>query len=225
MVKIRQYQRKFYPKFRQNYFHIPFLKPKNKYKKPLLLNSIYIYNLPENILNDDILYKYEFLGQYGNIIKINIYNDYCYVKFYREYEVALSLLSLNNSIIHSNLVKVGFQKRGFNNDKTDFQISIEKTDLFKENIKKKLLQRSLDKRTIFPSPYEIYNKTEFIEYQIKMGYFNKNDNIFKFKEVEKSRFNFDLMTSNTEEQKIEQDSINDFDEINTLIMKEIKSKI
>jgi Holliday junction resolvase len=58
-----------------------------------------------------------------------------------------------------------------------------------------------------------------------MGYFNKNDNIFKFKEVEKSRFNFDLMTSNTEEQKIEQDSINDFDEINTLIMKEIKSKI
>ena len=97
--------------------------------------------------------------------------------------------------------------------------------MFKENIKKKLLQRSLDKRTIFPFPYEIYNKTEFIEYQIKMGYFNKNDNIFKFKEVEKSRFNFDLMTSNTEEQKIEQDSINDFDEINTLIMKEIKSKI
>jgi len=225
MVKIRQFQKKFYPKFRQNYFQIPFLKPKNKYKKPLLFNSIYIYNLPENILHDDILYKYEFLGQYGNIIKINIYNDYCFVKFSSEYEAALSLLSLYNSIIYSNLIKVGFQRRGFNNDKSDFQISIEKTDLFKENIKKKLMQRSLDKRTIFPSPYEIYNKTEFIEYQIKMGYFNKNDNIFKFKEVEKSRFNFDIMTSNTEEEKNEKESINDFDEINTLIMKEIKSNI
>ena len=97
--------------------------------------------------------------------------------------------------------------------------------LFIGNGVQKLLQRSLDKRTIFPSPYEIYNKTEFIEYQIKMGYFNKNDNIFKFKEVEKSRFNFDTITCNTEEEKIEKDSINDFDEINTLIMKEIKSNL
>ena len=136
MVKIRQYQRKFYPKFRQNYFHIPFLKPKNKYKKPLLLNSIYIYNLPENILNDDILYKYEFLGQYGNIIKINIYNDYCYVKFSSEYEAALSLLSLNNSIIYSNLVKVGFQKEVLILRKRTFKFLLKKLICLKKISKK-----------------------------------------------------------------------------------------
>ena len=248
MVKIK-YQRRFFPKNHSKYFHIPFLKQKyknnnnNNIKKKYShnLNSIYIYNLPENIINYDILYKYEYLGQYGNIIKIIIFSDCCYVKFSNEYEAAISLLSLNNSVIYSNLIKVGYYRKNnsayFNNfnlnfnlnynNKTDFEISIEKTDLFKENVKKKLFQNSLDKRTIFPSPYEIYNKTEFIEYQIKMGYFNvnKNNNIFKFKEVEKSRFNFDLITCNTEEEKIENDSIDDFEEINTLIMKEIKTKI
>jgi len=267
MVKIK-YQRRF--NNHSKYFHIPFLKQKynhnnnnnnNNNKKNFSqnqnknLNSIYIYNLPENLINYEILYKYEYLGQYGNIIKIIIFNDCCYVKFSNEYEAAISLLSLNNSVIYSNLIKVGYYRKNnnsayfnfnlnfnlnfnnnlnnlnlnFNNNfnkKSDFEISIEKTDLFNENIKKKLFQNSLDKRTIFPSPYEIYNKTEFIEYQIKMGYFNiKNNNIFKFKEVEKSRFNFDLITCNTEEEKIENDSIDDFDEINTLIMKEIKTKI
>ena len=78
MSKIIQYSKE----FKQKIIETPELSPskdKSKYRI-ITKNLVYIIGLSESIADKDILMKYEYLGQYGKILKIiinkkNAYNQ------------------------------------------------------------------------------------------------------------------------------------------------------
>ena len=84
-------------------------------------NLVYIIGLSSNIANKDKLNKYEYLGQYGNIIKIVVnknkaYNQNsphgpsysAYVTFSKASEASIAILSLDNKMIDNHLIRASF---------------------------------------------------------------------------------------------------------------------
>ena len=89
--------------------------------KIILKNLIYIIGLSSSIANKEILNKYEYLGQYGNIIKIVVnknkaYNQNsphgpsysAYVTFSKPSEASIAILSLDDTIIDNHLIRAIF---------------------------------------------------------------------------------------------------------------------
>ena len=84
-------------------------------------NLVYIIGLSENLSDKNKLEKYEYLGQYGKILKIiinkkrayNKNNKYgptysAYITYNDPYEASIAILSLNNIIIDNHLIRASF---------------------------------------------------------------------------------------------------------------------
>ena len=84
-------------------------------------NLVYIIGLSSSIANKEILNKYEYLGQYGNIIKIVVnknkaYNQNsphgpsysAYVTFSKPSEASIAILSLDDTMIDNHLIRASF---------------------------------------------------------------------------------------------------------------------
>ena len=87
----------------------------------ILKNRIYIIGLSSAIANKEILNKYEYLGQYGNIIQIVVNNNKAYnqnsphgpsysayVTFSKPSEASIAILSLDDTIIDNHLIRAIF---------------------------------------------------------------------------------------------------------------------
>ena len=84
-------------------------------------NLVYIIGLSSNIANKEKLNKYEFLGQYGSIVKIVVnknkaYNQNsihgpsysAYVTFSKPCEASIAILSLDDKMIDNHLIRASF---------------------------------------------------------------------------------------------------------------------
>ena len=84
-------------------------------------NLVYIIGLSSNIANKEKLGKYEFLGQYGSIVKIvvnknkayNQNNQYgpsfsAYVTFSKPCEASIAILSLDDKMIDNHLIRASY---------------------------------------------------------------------------------------------------------------------
>ena len=84
-------------------------------------NLVYIIGLSSNIAHKEKLNKYEYLGQYGTIIKIVVnrnkaYNlnsphgpSYsAYVTYSKPYEASIAILSLDDKMIDNHIIRASF---------------------------------------------------------------------------------------------------------------------
>ena len=84
-------------------------------------NLVYIIGLSSSLANKDKLNKYEYLGQYGTIVKIVVnknkaYNQNsphgpsysAYVTFSKPSEASIAILSLDDNIIDNHLIRASF---------------------------------------------------------------------------------------------------------------------
>ena len=84
-------------------------------------NLVYIIGLSSNIAHREKLSKYEYLGQYGTIIKIVVnrnkaYNQNsphgpsysAYVTYSKPYEASIAILSLDDKMIDNHLIRASF---------------------------------------------------------------------------------------------------------------------
>ena len=142
---------------------------------------IFIQNLPLNILDKSLLYRYEYLGQYGNIISISLFNNCAYVKFSSENEAAIALLSMNENYVYNNYIFVTFAEFNYNKnkdvylteddekiyEKNEILNCIKISNIFNEDVKNSLILQCKNKRTIFPSPDKIYLNENIMKYSKK----------------------------------------------------------
>ena len=142
---------------------------------------IFIQNLPLNILDKSLLYRYEYLGQYGNIISISLFNNCAYVKFSSENEAAIALLSMNENYVYNNYIFVTFAEFNYNKNKDVYLTEddekiyekneslncIKISNIFNEDVKNSLILQCKNKRTIFPSPDKIYLNENIMKYSKK----------------------------------------------------------
>ena len=84
-------------------------------------NLVYIIGLSESIADRDLLSKFEYLGQYGKILKIvinkkNGYHkngkygpSYCaYITYSKSSEASIAILSLDDTIVDNHLIRASF---------------------------------------------------------------------------------------------------------------------
>lgn len=142
---------------------------------------IFIQNLPLNILDKSLLYRYEYLGQYGNIISISLFNNCAYVKFSSENEAAIALLSMNENYVYNNYIFVTFAEFNYKKnkdvslteddekiyEKNEILNCINISNIFNEDVKNSLILQCKNKRTIFPSPDKIYLNENIMKYSKK----------------------------------------------------------
>lgn len=142
---------------------------------------IFIQNLPLNILDKSLLYRYEYLGQYGNIISISLFNNCAYVKFSSENEAAIALLSMNENYVYNNYIFVTFAEFNYKKnkdvslteddekiyEKNEILNCIKISNIFNEDVKNSLILQCKNKRTIFPSPDKIYLNENIMKYSKK----------------------------------------------------------
>ncbi len=154
---------------------------------------IFIQNLPLLVLDKSLLYRYEYLGQYGNIISISLFNNCAYVKFSSENEAAIAFLSMNENYVYNNYIIVTFAEFNYKknkdvsltedneniNQKNEILNCIKIANIFNEDIKKCLILQCKNKRTIFPSPDKIYLNDNIMKY-------SRNNSEIRIK----SRFDF-----------------------------------
>ncbi|CAL6011167.1 Transcriptional_repressor NOT4Hp [Hexamita inflata] len=74
--------------------------------------NLIIRGLSDDILDEQILRQYNFLGQYGTIVDMQISNRQCYVKFDTESQALDCALAINFSYFDSKLITLtfGYQK-------------------------------------------------------------------------------------------------------------------
>ena len=91
----------------------------NKYNTYFLCkNSIYLSNLPKNLLNKDILYQKKYLGQYGHInsmifVKNKNKEKSVIIQFDTVNQAALAILSLHNFEVEDKFLEVNYFKTKF----------------------------------------------------------------------------------------------------------------
>ena len=176
-------------------------------------NLVYIIGLYESIADKNILSKYEYLGQYGKILKIiinkkKVYNQNtkfgpsysAYITYSDPKEASIAILSLDKTSIDGHLIRASFgttkycqyylSKNKCNNKNCVFlhkkanpediinkydlnsntnyfnnqQIyAIKIADVYNSNVKEKLLDiKKKNVKTIFPSPYLIYQNNKIV---------------------------------------------------------------
>jgi hypothetical protein len=222
MSKIIQYSKEFKQKKRE----ISELSPsidKSKYRI-VTKNLVYIIGLSESIADKEILMKYEYLGQYGKILKIiinkkNAYNQGnkfgpsfgAYITFSDPSEASIAILSIDKVNIDNHVIRANFGttkycqyylsknkcthkncvflhkkanpediiNRDDLNSNTNYffnqQIyAIKLADIYNPKVKEKLLlTKNTGIKTIFPSPYLIYQNEIVIENTPKVKKINK----------------------------------------------------
>ena len=91
----------------------------NKFNTNFLCkNSIYLTNLPKNLLNKDILYQKKYLGQYGHInsmifVKNKNKEKSVIIQFDTVNQAALAILSLHNFEVEDKFLEVNYFKTKF----------------------------------------------------------------------------------------------------------------
>ena len=222
MSKIIQYSKEFKQKKRE----ISELSPsidKSKYRI-VTKNLVYIIGLSESMADKNILMKYEYLGQYGKILKIIInkkkaYNQgskfgptySAYITYNEPSEASIAILSIDKIMIDNHLIRANFgttkycqyflNKNKCPNKNCVFlhekanpediinredlksnpgyyfnqQIyAIKLADIYNPKVKEKLLlTKNTGIKTIFPSPYLIYQNEIVIENTPKVKKINK----------------------------------------------------
>ena len=94
-------------------------KSNDNYDRFICKNSVFISNLPENILIKDILYQKKFIGQYGHIKSMIFLNlqkkdeKNLIVQFDTINQAALCILSLNNLDISGKKIKIKYRQTNY----------------------------------------------------------------------------------------------------------------
>ena len=94
-------------------------KSNDNYDRFICKNSVFISNLPENILIKDILYQKKFIGQYGHIKSMIFLNlqkkdeKNLIVQFDTINQAALCILSLNNLDISGKKIKIKYLQTNY----------------------------------------------------------------------------------------------------------------
>jgi len=94
-------------------------KTNENFERFICKNSVFISNLPENILIKDILYQKKFIGQYGHIKSMIFLNlqkkeeKNLIVHFDTINQAALCILSLNNLDINGKKIKIKYLQTNF----------------------------------------------------------------------------------------------------------------
>ena len=94
-------------------------KTNDNYERFICKNSVFISNLPENILIKDILYQKKFIGQYGHIKSMIFLNlqkkdeKNLIVQFDTINQAALCILSLNNLNICGKKIKIKYLQTNY----------------------------------------------------------------------------------------------------------------
>ena len=254
MSKIIQYSKE----FKQKKIETPELSPskdKSKYRI-ITKNLVYIIGLSESIADKDILMKYEYLGQYGKILKIiinkkNAYNQGnkygpsfgAYITFSDPSEASIAILSIDKIIINNHTIRANFgttkycqyylsknkctkkncvflhkkanpediiNRDDLNSNSNYFfnqqLYAIKLADIYNSKVKQKLLSTKNNHiKTVFPSPYLIYENEIVIENTPKNTKINK----FSIPKEEKKNENETLM--NTKNDSINIMNINELD--------------
>lgn len=168
--------------------------PKKKKNLYLNQNILIISNIPTVIYNKDILYRYEYFGQYGNITSLNLFLDNtnsCAISYSLPSEAAIAFLCLNEAKIYNNQIYISYKtsyssKKKVNgiilNKKTIFdynKFALERAKVNDNEIVAGYYKQCLHKRTIFPSP---------VDFLVKYNTDNNNHNEIQRKKS--SRFEF-----------------------------------
>ena len=218
-------------------------------------NLVYIIGLSESIADKNILIKYEYLGQYGKILKIiinkkkayNKNNKYgptysAYITYNDPKEASIAILSIDKIIVDNYLIRASFGTTKYcqyyleknkcinkncvylhkkanpediinkedlhcNNYFYNQQIyAIKLADIYNCDVKEKLmLEKNKNIKTIFPSPYLIYDNEIVIQNAPKKLKINKlsiskeekkNDSVIERNLINSIKIN-ELETSNS----------------------------
>ena len=101
------------------YSYNSYKKTNDNYDRFICKNSVFISNLPENILIKDILYQKKFIGQYGHIKSMIFLNlqkkdeKNLIVQFDTINQAALCILSLNNLNIYGKKIKIKYLQTNY----------------------------------------------------------------------------------------------------------------
>ena len=117
MSKIIQYSKEFNQKKRE----ITQISPDKSKYRIITKNLVYIIGLSYSLADKKKLEKFEYLGQYGKILKIVINNKKAYnqgskfgpsfsayITYNEPYEASIAILSLNNIIIDNHTIRASF---------------------------------------------------------------------------------------------------------------------
>ena len=227
----------------------------NSSSRIIAKNLVYIIGLSESIADKNILSKYEYLGQYGKILKIiinkkKVYNKNikygptysAYITYNDPKEASIAILSIDKIIIDNNLIRASFGTTKYcqyyldknkcinkncvylhkkanpediikkedlhcNNYFYNQQIyAIKLADIYNCDVKEKLmLEKNKKIKTIFPSPYLIYDNEIVIQNTPKILKINKlsiskeekkNDSVIERNLINSIKIN-ELETSNS----------------------------
>ena len=218
-------------------------------------NLVYIIGLSESIADKNILIKYEYLGQYGKILKIiinkkKVYNKNikygptysAYITYNDPKEASIAILSIDKIIVDNYLIRASFGTTKYcqyyleknkcinkncvymhkkanpediikkedlhcNNYFYNQQIyAIKIADIYSIEVKQKLmLYKNNNYKTVFPSPYLIYDNEIVIQNAPKKLKINKlsiskeekkNDSVIERNLINSIKIN-ELETSNS----------------------------
>ena len=218
-------------------------------------NLVYIIGLSESIADKNILIKYEYLGQYGKILKIiinkkKVYNKNikygptysAYITYNDPKEASIAILSIDKIIVDNYLIRASFGTTKYcqyyleknkcinkncvylhkkanpediikkedlhcNNYFYNQQIyAIKIADIYSVEVKQKLmLYKNNNYKTVFPSPYLIYDNEIVIQNAPKKLKINKlsiskeekkNDSVIERNLINSIKIN-ELETSNS----------------------------
>ena len=227
----------------------------NSSSRIIAKNLVYIIGLSESIADKNILSKYEYLGQYGKILKIiinkkKVYNKNikygptysAYITYNDPKEASIAILSIDKIIVDNYLIRASFGTTKYcqyyleknkcinkncvylhkkanpeeiikkedlhcNNYFYNQQIyAIKLADIYNCDVKEKLmLEKNKKIKTIFPSPYLIYDNEIVIQNTPKILKINKlsilkeekkNENVIERNLINTIKIN-ELETSNS----------------------------
>ena len=227
----------------------------NSSSRIIAKNLVYIIGLSESIADKNILSKYEYLGQYGKILKIiinkkKVYNKNikygptysAYITYNDPKEASIAILSIDKIIVDNYLIRASFGTTKYcqyyleknkcinkncvylhkkanpediikkedlhcNNYFYNQQIyAIKIADIYSVEVKHKLmLYKNNNYKTVFPSPYLIYDNEIVIQNAPKKLKINKlsiskeekkNDSVIERNLINSIKIN-ELETSNS----------------------------
>ena len=227
----------------------------NSSSRIIAKNLVYIIGLSESIADKNILSKYEYLGQYGKILKIiinkkKVYNKNikygptysAYITYNDPKEASIAILSIDKIIVDNYLIRASFGTTKYcqyyleknkcinkncvylhkkanpediikkedlhcNNYFYNQQIyAIKIADIYSVEVKQKLmLYKNNNYKTVFPSPYLIYDNEIVIQNAPKKLKINKlsiskeekkNDSVIERNLINSIKIN-ELETSNS----------------------------
>lgn len=182
-----------------------------KTRKTINYNIMEIENLPKALAFRDLLYRYEYLGQYGNIIKIDLFPNSeqtttVKVSYSNQTETSIAILSLNDFDINGRKLKCKYecllQREKKYNIKYNLKYKLDEAKTNKEHqlaairisdinnkmVQNNIVRQCMNKRTIFPSPLTIYSLNKyFLEENSKKV---ENSKITNTSNKDKSRYDF-----------------------------------